>query len=314
MATNKIDGKKYIGKTINKLSDRIIMHLNDAKNINKKYKSYFHNSIIEYGWDVFEVEIVFTDNRNDVLCKVEISEIKYWNTKAPFGYNLTDGGEGCSGRIVSKLTKEKLRKAHKGISLEERHGEEKAKEIKEKIKQKRKEQKFSEQDKNNMSEAQKKRHLENPTSEKEKEKISKRNIKRMAGKTYDEIYGEEKAKEIKEKMKKSQTGMKHTKERTEKKIGRKVSLETKEKMSKSQKKKHANNPEIRIQVAAKNKKRANIEPKIREAVDLHKQGLTRFEIAEKMNVTTATIGNYLKKENSNEKNSLGIADNLSLQL
>ena len=62
-------------------------------------------------------------------------------------YNMTDGGEGSSGRIHSEETKKKLSEAHKGKTLSEKH--------KKKLSEVRKGRIFSEEHKRKLSESKK---------------------------------------------------------------------------------------------------------------------------------------------------------------
>ena len=111
-ATNKISGKKYIGKTIKSLCYRRKRHEYDSK---RGSNTVFHRALRKYGFNNFEWEILFESKREKALNFVEIDEIKYWNTRSPSGYNRTDGGEGTSGRVVSKESKDKCRKSVKKI-------------------------------------------------------------------------------------------------------------------------------------------------------------------------------------------------------
>jgi group I intron endonuclease len=101
-ATNLINGKIYIGKTITGLSSRISKHLWDSKH--KKFKSYFCNALEKYGKDGFKWEILTeTESKNklNLLEKFYIMAYKKMNNL----YNLTDGGDGAFGRKMSEKTK-----------------------------------------------------------------------------------------------------------------------------------------------------------------------------------------------------------------
>lgn len=93
-ATNKINGKKYIGKTIMSLSNRIYAH---------KYRSirgesgYLNSAIRKYGFDNFEWLSMYEDTNECNLFDKEKELILILNTKNPNGYNITDGGEGSTG-------------------------------------------------------------------------------------------------------------------------------------------------------------------------------------------------------------------------
>lgn len=94
---NKINGKVYIGQSIN-LEARKYGHKSSA--FNKKandYNSQFHQAIRKYGWDNFDYEIIAEltpeEYSKETLNKLEIFFIKYYNSYHN-GYNATEGGDG----------------------------------------------------------------------------------------------------------------------------------------------------------------------------------------------------------------------------
>jgi len=111
-ATNKINGKSYIGQTIYDLNKRRSVHLSKAK---KGSKLYFHNALRKYGVKNFDWQILEQcDSDSDKLNEMECHYIKQCNTYEA-GYNMTPGGE------INKFRGKK-------------HSEEKRKEISEKTK------------------------------------------------------------------------------------------------------------------------------------------------------------------------------------
>ena len=102
--TNLITKKTYIGKSVH-FKRRMYEH--------KHYKSntYLSNSIQKHGWDKFKKEIIIDDVPEEDLSNLEISYIEVENTMAPHGYNLTTGGEGISGLMHSKETREKQKQS-----------------------------------------------------------------------------------------------------------------------------------------------------------------------------------------------------------
>ena len=117
-ATNKVNGKMYIGQTAQSLNKRISKHINDA--LNNRYNSYFHRAIRKYGKENFKWEIITECNSQEELNKAEVEMIEKYNTFES-GYNLTKGGEGQFGFKHSKETKEKMSKRHKGKRFSEKH-------------------------------------------------------------------------------------------------------------------------------------------------------------------------------------------------
>lgn len=114
--TNKINNKIYIGKTNNPYQ-RIHSHLHFARhgNTNEFYKNngkynYIHRSITKYGKDNFTFEIIDQNEDEDIIFALEIFYIsKYQTQNIKYGYNMTKGGEGASGRKHSENAKQKIR-------------------------------------------------------------------------------------------------------------------------------------------------------------------------------------------------------------
>jgi len=104
LITNNLNGKVYVGQTIQRLGVRLWRHKNDGKpGIGK--------AIQKYGWENFSAEIL-------EICSIDMIDLreKFWikvyDCIAPNGYNLTDGGNGR--RVVSDETRKKLSESHLG--------------------------------------------------------------------------------------------------------------------------------------------------------------------------------------------------------
>ncbi len=150
---NIINGKKYIGQSINIFS-RWKQHINKAKS---GTNTALYNAIRKYGKDNFKFYILKKCNKNE-LSDLEIMYIKKYNTKAPRGYNMTDDGEGTVGvRMYGKenpmfglthsdKTKELIRQKAIGRNVSE--------ETRQKLSKTSKGRKHSEQFKQKMSECQ----------------------------------------------------------------------------------------------------------------------------------------------------------------
>lgn len=94
LATNKVNGKQYVGKTVRSLADRRKAHERSAF---KGSMLPFHCALRKYGLDVFEwIEVEEIEDEEDLI-KAEIESIAWFGSKAPKGYNLTDGGDGGRG-------------------------------------------------------------------------------------------------------------------------------------------------------------------------------------------------------------------------
>lgn len=111
MATNMINGKSYIGQTVQSLSKRKRQHVWRALNKGDKY--YFHNAIRKYDQENFDWVIIDECNTIEELNRLEIYYIGLYNTFGK-GYNLTIGGGGGTGHKVSKESRQKMSEAKKG--------------------------------------------------------------------------------------------------------------------------------------------------------------------------------------------------------
>ena len=110
---NKINGKIYIGQTIQKLSRRISSHICPSyKNITP-----IDMAIRKYGIESFDVSTIDHASSMDELNEKERFWIKYYNSLSPNGYNLEEGGR--NGR-KSQSTRKKVSAANKGRFLGEK--------------------------------------------------------------------------------------------------------------------------------------------------------------------------------------------------
>lgn len=95
-ATNKVNGKVYVGLTKRSLKSRIMQHLRDAEG--ERYAHlYFYRAIRKHGEECFVWNIIDEGETVAELCEKEIYWIDYYNSYGEGGYNLTTGGEGVSG-------------------------------------------------------------------------------------------------------------------------------------------------------------------------------------------------------------------------
>lgn len=116
------NGKLYIGQTVRKVGRRFNEHLYSSQK-NKGY--YLHNAINKYGKNNILISIICTvgaitkEELKDLLNKLEVFFIQYYNSRVPNGYNVTIGGNSAIGYIVSEETKKKISEANKGHTLTE---------------------------------------------------------------------------------------------------------------------------------------------------------------------------------------------------
>ena len=116
--TNLINGKQYIGQTINP-KQRFAQHKSSAFNVNdKEYNSLLHRAFRKYGYENFQYRVLAESDEIDILNELEIALIKKYNTKTPNGYNIEDGGRNCK-KSQTDEQKRKLMEAHASLTKEE---------------------------------------------------------------------------------------------------------------------------------------------------------------------------------------------------
>jgi len=83
---NLVNGKCYVGQTIQPLKFRIAEHKSSKT-------SLIGRAIKKYGWENFKVEIISECKTFEELDEQEKLWIKKLNCKSPNGYNIMDGGQ-----------------------------------------------------------------------------------------------------------------------------------------------------------------------------------------------------------------------------
>lgn len=100
-------GKIYVGKTIN-----FEIRFKDYKKLNCKSQKILYSSLKKYGFDSHHIEIIKEGEFSDEeLNRLEIYYIGFYNSFNQYnvnGMNLTLGGEGTTGRIMSEETRKKI--------------------------------------------------------------------------------------------------------------------------------------------------------------------------------------------------------------
>lgn len=99
LATNLVNGKKYVGQTAN-MTLRKRGHMRGKSAIGRALRKY---GAANFSWRV--IDVALTRERLNLL---ECQYIVYYDCKAPGGYNLTDGGEGLTN--PSEETRKKMRR------------------------------------------------------------------------------------------------------------------------------------------------------------------------------------------------------------
>ena len=105
-ATNKINGKGYVGQTIRPIKERLEEHQSGKS----KSCRAFHGAIKKYGWKNFDIDCY--ECLDEELNKHEKWMVNLMGTLSPDGYNLKEGG-GSRGKD-SDETKQKKQKAQLG--------------------------------------------------------------------------------------------------------------------------------------------------------------------------------------------------------
>lgn len=105
ISSNKI----YVGKS-HAPQTRWLKHLKVSKHKRNIEKFYIHRAISKHGIANFTFTIIQSFKNESDSLNAEKYWIKYFKSNNKnFGYNLTEGGEGCSGRVMSESTKQKIR-------------------------------------------------------------------------------------------------------------------------------------------------------------------------------------------------------------
>ena len=88
---NKINGRRYVGQTVQALKTRFNEHAR------KKDNTLISNAIRKYGRENFYCGVIKSCASKAELDYWEKFFIAVLKSKKPYGYNLTDGGEGTVG-------------------------------------------------------------------------------------------------------------------------------------------------------------------------------------------------------------------------
>lgn len=167
--TNKQNGKKYFGITSRPVEERW------KNGDGYRNQMVFWRAIKKYGWDNFLHEIIIDNLTEEEAKKKEIELIALYKTNCnryrnpAYGYNMTDGGEGTSGRPLTEETRKKI--------SESLIGREMSQESRKKMSESKKGISFTEEHKKKISEGQ----LGKKYSEETKKKISESKIGKYTG-------------------------------------------------------------------------------------------------------------------------------------
>lgn len=108
--TNKIDGKQYVGKSID-IEKRRKGHLHKVQCGDN---SLFHNALRKHGENGFYFQVI-EECSADTLDERERFYIKKLGSAYPNGYNLTEGGDG--GNMFLRRSREQMEETRKKMSV-----------------------------------------------------------------------------------------------------------------------------------------------------------------------------------------------------
>ncbi len=101
LLTDSTNGKQYVGQTTQLLRKRLREH-------RRKHYTYIDQAIKAHSWQNFTVEVLDECTNSDELNERERYRIATLGTRAPNGYNLTDGGNGSLGCPLTQMAKDKI--------------------------------------------------------------------------------------------------------------------------------------------------------------------------------------------------------------
>jgi group I intron endonuclease len=100
--TNNVNNKVYVGKTTKTINKRFDSHINTSK---YGSQTYFHKALRKYGKNNFTISII----EDSIFCETTLAEREiFWIEKLKPEYNMTLGGEGSTGRILSEESRTKM--------------------------------------------------------------------------------------------------------------------------------------------------------------------------------------------------------------
>jgi group I intron endonuclease len=115
LITNKINNKGYVGITTRSLDRRWYEHRFVFNSCGK----LLSKAINKYGEQAFEIMPIASAKTLKNLKEVEKDLIVQFQTKVPFGYNLTDGGDGLFGYKQSEEQKKRNGDLKRGTKASE---------------------------------------------------------------------------------------------------------------------------------------------------------------------------------------------------
>jgi group I intron endonuclease len=122
---NKINGKLYVGQTTKNLSIRFQSHWKESKRTDKPQRAVC-KALRKYGFESFEIrpiDVVKCETPEQLKEELDLKEIhfiKIYDTmNRKVGYNLTLGGGGPLGHVVSEDVRKRTSNTMKGVKKSE---------------------------------------------------------------------------------------------------------------------------------------------------------------------------------------------------
>jgi group I intron endonuclease len=112
LVTNKVNGKKYVGQTVQTLKKRWSSHGSDMKR--RRGPHALVHALLKYGKENFSIRTLKICRTREELNTLEKHLIVKFKTKAPNGYNITDGGDGTPGLPWTPKQRARWIKANRG--------------------------------------------------------------------------------------------------------------------------------------------------------------------------------------------------------
>ena len=114
LITNLENNKKYVGLTKFSITERFYQHT--------KRGFILTEAIKKYGENKFFIELIEEVDTAGKAYELEQYYIKEYNTKVPYGYNLTDGGDGIFGWEVTEEYRQECSERVKQLHKEKKVG------------------------------------------------------------------------------------------------------------------------------------------------------------------------------------------------
>ena len=114
LITNLENKKQYVGITKFSITERFYQHTKRGFILTKAIK--------KYGEDKFSIELIEEVDTSGKAYELEQSYIKEYNSKVPYGYNITDGGDGIFGWEATEEYRQECSERVKQLHKEKKVG------------------------------------------------------------------------------------------------------------------------------------------------------------------------------------------------